>query len=232
MKKIQILALVFALLTGISIYIYLGTLKNTSKYETADVVVAVKTINAHTSVTDDMITVKKLPAEAVNADAIRRKQDIIGKITNVQIETDEQILNGKLLKTGQNANINDLTAVIPKDKRAITIPVDDVAGISGFIKPGDFVDVLVILSVQLNGQNAAQPASFYLLQNIQVLASGSNLSASQKTQYSTVTLAATPEQTLKLNYAATYGKIRLVLRSPADSTVQNITPQTISGIAH
>jgi pilus assembly protein CpaB len=111
-----------------------------------------------------------------------------------------------------------LSTVIEKGKRAVTVAVDDVRGVAGFIFPGDFVDVALTRT-----DNSAGPQSFseVILQHVKVLAI--DQMAGQRQEHPTVAKAVTvevdPEQALRILLAANVGKLSLILRQPAEVAV-------------
>ena len=98
----------------------------------------------------------------------------------------------------------------------MTVKVDDVVGISGFIMPGSFVDVVVTIDPR-EGGGMQDPISKIVLQNIKVLANGQNIDKPENEREANsvkaVTLQVTPEQAEKLALAATEGKLQLVMRN-------------------
>ncbi|MDR3644959.1 MAG: Flp pilus assembly protein CpaB [Clostridia bacterium] len=236
MKKIQIFAAVFALLAGISVYMFLGTLHGSTQKGYVDVVVAAGQIDSRSVLTAQMLTIQKIPAEAAHADAARSVREVLGMVTQGEIEKGEQVLVGTLMKTGQSNSSGSLAYMIPTGKRAVTVAVDDVSGVAGFLASGDYVDVIAMMDLTKNSaaatssQAANLPTSFQLFQNILVLAVGSSTSASQNSTYTNVTLALTPQQAVRINLVTNSGKLRLSLRSPIDrssSTVSSVTQDNI-----
>src|SRR5262249_44411752 len=110
-----------------------------------------------------------------------------------------------------------LSGLIPAGYRAVTVRVDDEAGIAGFLYPGTIVDVLAVISP---GGGNDQSVSKIVLQNIKVLASGSELdqreNGREPSSVKTVTLLVTPEQAEALTLSSTEGRLRLALRSTTD----------------
>jgi pilus assembly protein CpaB len=114
-----------------------------------------------------------------------------------------------------------LPAVIPEGYRAMTVKVDDVVGVSGFVMPGSYVDVVaVIVPVAAQGTQSQGPISKIVLQHIKVLASGAKIDSPdnqrEPNQTKAVTLQVTPDQAEKLSLAANEGKLTLVMRSYTD----------------
>src|SRR5262249_36664223 len=110
-----------------------------------------------------------------------------------------------------------LSGLIPPGYRAVTVRVDDEAGIAGFLYPGTIVDVLAVIAP---GGGNDQSVSKIVLQNIKVLASGSELdqreNGREPESVKTVTLLVTPEQAEALTLSSTEGRLRLALRSTTD----------------
>jgi pilus assembly protein CpaB len=134
----------------------------------------------------------------------------------VNIAAREPITESRLAPEGTAAG---LSAVIPEGYRAMTVKVDDAAGISGFIMPGAFVDVVVVIDPR-EGSGMQDPISKIVLQNIKVLANGQNIDKPENQREANsvkaVTLQVTPEQAEKLALASNEGKLQLVMRNQID----------------
>ena len=134
------------------------------------------------------------------------------RITLSPFVRDEPIIASKLSAPDQRAS---LSTVIEKGKRAVTVAVDDVRGVAGFIFPGDFVDVAL---TRTDNSNGPQNFSEVILQHVKVLAI--DQLAGQRQEHPTVakavTVEADPEQALKILLAANVGKLSLILRQPAE----------------
>lgn len=222
-KKIQIFAIVFAVLTALSIFVFLNSIKKSSLKDYIEVVVASKNIDGHTMLTADMLEIKKMPKEAVHPDAARRTADVAGLITDSKLEKGEAILRSKLLQSGKQSG--GMSYRVPDGMRAVTIQVDEYSGVGGYLKTGDRVDILAEFDLMSKQSVDRTPTSMMLLQNIEVLAAGSNTSSNSKTTSGSVTLAVKPEDTLKLHLACTSGKIRLILRYPLDKNTSSYSYQ-------
>ena len=134
------------------------------------------------------------------------------RITLSPFVRDEPIIASKVSAPDQRASLSTL---IEKGKRAVTVAVDDVRGVAGFIFPGDFVDVALTRT-----DNSAGPRNFsaVILQHVKVLAI--DQMAGQRQEHPTVAKAVTvevdPEQALRILLAANVGKLSLILRQPAE----------------
>lgn len=226
MKKVYLIATIMALVTAISVYFFVMNLKKTTSEAntpTTPVVVAAADIPENTVVTAKMVEVKELPSSAVTAGTARTAEEIVGKIAKYPVSAGEQIVTQKL-KTAGGDDGTDLSYELKENERAITISVDEVTGVSGFIKAGDTVDILT------TGTEDGNPVTFYLLQNIKVLKisdKAANAAGQQITQYSTLTLCLSPDDCLKLGNALDLKKsIRLVLHPIAGTQTTAETTQT------
>jgi pilus assembly protein CpaB len=141
----------------------------------------------------------------------------------VNIAPREPITETRLAPEGTSAG---LSAVIPEGYRAMTVKVDDVVGISGFIMPGTLVDVVVVIDPQEKA-GMQDPISKIVLQNIKVLANGQNIDQPENqrdaSSVKAVTLLVLPEQAEKLALAASEGKLQLVMRNSIDQGDEQTT---------
>ena len=131
------------------------------------------------------------------------------------LEPGELILDGKVSKPGESGRF---VYTLPPGMRAVSIPINAVTGVSGFITSGDRVDILLIRKVQ--GQLVAS----MLLQDIEVLAIDQtvNTGGGSPRVGRTATVAATNEQSQRLALARQAGRLSLLLRSP-DAPVGDLT---------
>jgi pilus assembly protein CpaB len=125
----------------------------------------------------------------------------------------EPVLRSKVTGAGQRAS---LAAVLDEGKRAVTVRVDDVRGVAGFVLPGDFVDVVMIAD---EVSNKRQSYSDILLEHIKVLAIDQIASEGEEkpTVARAVTLEVTREQAQKILLATNVGKLSLILSRPIES---------------
>ncbi len=132
------------------------------------------------------------------------------------VKANEPIFESSLAPT--EITTGGMAAVVKQDKRAMAVKVDKVVGVSGFVFPGNRVDVLVTLQEQ--GENRI-PTTKTVLENILVLATGSEVEKTDKQEkpkaVDVITLEVSSEEGEKLALAATQGKIQLALRNAADA---------------
>lgn len=186
----------------------------------------------------EMLETAVVPNQFIQPQAVTSLDRIAGMITIAPIGKGEQMSLSKLTNS-KRAGGGDLAGVTPSGKRAISIVVDNIASLSGMIKPGDYVDVLATIQVPTQGadnQVTSQMAVVPLFQNILVLAVGSNTGgasvggsryAEKETPSggnSLITLALGPQEANLIAFVQEQGKIRLVMRSPADAKVEPMPP--------
>jgi pilus assembly protein CpaB len=226
-KHVIALSILFGLLTAYLIYDYLTKVERSmNNVQYGEVVMAAADIPAQTLVTGEMLQVKKVAAEYIHPLAARKKEEVIGRITVAPVAAGEQVLKKRL--AGPSEAKHGLSYLIPAGKRAVTVAVDDVSGISGLIRPGDRVDVAATVSIPGEREQKEIPYTLVILQDLQVLAVGKTLEDKSEGQtpleYKTVTLAVTVEQSQPLVLASQRGSIRLMLRSPVDSSLVDTAP--------
>ena len=209
-KLMLVFAIACGLIAAVSVYIYLGkTMAPAPAITTTVTVVAAKSaIPPRTKITQDLIYVKEVPEEAAHPKVVRDMTDILGLITKYEILEGEQILIDRLYGEGERIG---LVASVPRDMRAVTVPVDEVVGVAGFVKPGDKVDIIVTAS----GVGETGDAAFTVLEDIEVLAVAQETEdkSQGKAKVSTsVTMAVSPSDAESLALAEKIGKLRLALR--------------------
>jgi pilus assembly protein CpaB len=208
-------ALVFGLLAAVSVSRYLSSAQaNTKNMNT--VVVAKVAIPLGTKITSEQVETVQAPSGTTPDGTFESIDKLNGRVAVVNIAPRETITDTKLAPEGTAAG---LSAVIPEGYRAMTVKVDDAAGISGFIQPGATVDVVVVINPPDKATNQ-DPISKIVLQNIRVLANGQNIDKPkderEANSVKAVTLQVTPEQAEKLALASNEGKLQLVMRNQID----------------
>jgi len=149
--------------------------------------------------------------------AFLKTADIVDRSVVVPMAASELVLNGKLAGKGSGEG---LSALIEPGTRAISVQVNEISGVSGFIQPGTRVDVLFTRIF-----SSGDAATTTLLQNVKVIAYGRQLDPGAKvdprdTSRPTVaTLLVTQEQAEKLVLAGQRGRIQLALRNGLDHEV-------------
>jgi pilus assembly protein CpaB len=209
-------ALIFGLLAAVTVSRYLSSAQaNTKNLDT--VAVAKVDIPLGEKIIAEQVMIVQYPHGSLPDGTFNSVEKLVGRVAVVNIAAREPITDLKLAAEG---TAGGLSAVIPEGYRAMTVKVDDVVGISGFINPGALVDVVVVIDPTASGTSGSNAISKIVLQNIKVLANGQNIDKPKNDREATsvraVTLQVTPEDAEKLALAATEGKLQLVMRNSTD----------------
>ncbi len=214
-------SLVFALVISSVFYQMTARAGSTKRAPEAtdlrDVIVAAKPLAVGTTIKPADIKLSKVPAVAFPKGAFSKPEEVIDRPVISNVLMDEPVLEGRLAARGSGLG---LAPVIPVGMRAVTVRVNDVSGIAGFVLPGMRVDVLVTGQPPSAGSGTMTVTP---LQNMLVLSAGTSMqpdAKGQAIQAATVTLLATPEQSETLTLANNEGRIQLVLRNGSDQTIE------------
>ncbi len=203
------------------------------------VIVAKQDIPRGIEINASMFDTTVIPRQYLQPQSVSSLDRISGMITLAPIANGEQIILTKLAYSKQA--LGGLAEVTPIGKRAITISVDEIASVARMVKPGDYVDIIAYIPLPVQaakGQQATQETMLPVLQNVLVLAVGQQINAptgeegqgrsSEKrvNEMSSplLTIALDPSEASILAFLQEQSKIRLILRSPADSKIQPIKP--------
>ena len=215
-------ALIFGVLAAVSVSKYLSSAQAYTK-NLNKVAVAKVAIPLGSKIIAEQIMVVQFPKESTPDGAFDSPEKLAGRVAVMNIPAREPITESRLAPEGTAAG---LSAVIPEGYRAMTVKVDDAAGISGFIMPGTLVDVVVTIDPR-EGSGNQDPISKIVLQNIKVLANGQNIDKPkderEANSVKAVTLQVTPEQAEKLALASSEGKLQLVMRNQIDQGDEKTT---------
>jgi pilus assembly protein CpaB len=181
---------------------------------TQPVVVAAADLQLGAELKKDDLQVMQFPAGKTPEGIFAKPEEIIGRGLIVPIVKNEPILRAKLASKEAGSG---LPPVIPEGMRAISVRVNEVVGVAGYVLPGNRVDVLATANPT---NNQADTTTKVILSNVQVLTAGTRLERDQENtkpvQVTVVTLLVYPEQSERLALASTEGKIQLALRNPLD----------------
>lgn len=209
-------AITFGLIAAVSVKQYLLSAQAFNR--TNDVVVAKVAIPVGSRLIAEQLTVAQFPADVTPDGAITKiDPSLLDRVVVTGISPREPITETKLAPVG---SLGGLASVIPEGYRAMTVKVDDVVGVSGFIMPGTLVDIVVVIQPPKGTANE-EMISKIVLQNIKVLASGQNIDKPKNDReversIKAVTLQVTPDQAEKLALASSEGKLQLVMRNSVD----------------
>jgi pilus assembly protein CpaB len=188
---------------------------------TKTVVVAARDLDVGADLTRDDIRVIDWPANAAPAGAFGDPKDVVGRGLIMPVIQNEPILPVKLADKEAGAG---LPPAIPPGLRAVSVRVNEVIGVAGYVLPGTHVDVLAVVSPT---DRHEEITSKVILTNVQVLAAGTKIERDERNNkpmaVSVVTLLVAPEEAERLTLASSEGKIQLALRNPLDKTTPNTT---------
>jgi len=187
-----------------------------SSVSTAEVVVAKGELAWGTKLTSEMLQLVNYPSNALPDGYYKSVDELQDAVLLQDIKANEPILRSKLA-SGKDVG-NGVAAVTDPTKRAMSVKVDEVIGVSGFIKPGDHVDVMVTIDQFSRSRN---PVAKLILGNLKVLAAGmqyeKNGTEKDPKPVQVMTLEVDIEEAEKLALASTQGKLRLALRNPLNN---------------
>ncbi len=185
------------------------------------IVVAAAPLQLGTRLDSSQLRTIAWPAGQPVAGMFTRVEDCAHRALITAVAENEPILESKLAPLEAGAG---LSAAIPEGMRAVSVAVNDVVGVAGFVTPGTMVDVLVTGAIAGSNQQAGGNITRTILENVRVLAAGQKVQQDRDGKPQTVpviTLLVTPEDASKLTMASTEGKIQLALRNTIDTKTLN-----------
>jgi pilus assembly protein CpaB len=219
-KRRKWFALVLALASGgAAAYLALNTMQEPLAARPADgiamgrVVVAARDMPVGSVLASGDLRVVDWPTNALPPGYATDPRSIVGRGLITAVSANEPLLAAKLASKEAGGG---LPIVIPEGMRAVSVKVDEVVGVAGFVLPGTRVDVLATLTPTSGNEEAATRV---ILQNVTTLAAGQTIQRDAEGTPQTVTvitLLVNPEEAEKLTLAATEGQIQLALRNTLD----------------
>ena len=182
------------------------------------VVVAASSLDLGAALRAEDLRTINWPSEAVPQGTFSSPQELVGRGLIQPVAQNEPLLPAKLAPVGAGAG---LPPMIPDGMRAVSVRVNDVIGVAGYVLPGSKVDVLVTVSPT---NQSTDMTSKVILTNVTVLTAGTRIERdvekdNKPISVSVVTLLVDPLQSEALTLASTEGKIQLALRNPLDKTM-------------
>jgi pilus assembly protein CpaB len=221
---IGFVALLLGAFASLAVYRSLQSRSGASDVPGQDVVLAAGDISVGSKIEDKDLKVVRFPSADLPPNSFHSKSKIIGRGAVLPISRGEFILPPKL--AGENAGIG-MPALIPRGMRAISVRVNDIVAVAGFVTQGTHVDIL--LTGNPSGSSDQQTTT--VLEDVAVIAVGQNLERNSEGKPQTapvITLLVSPDDAEKLTLAASQGHIQLALRNPLD-TGQETVPAVNSG---
>lgn len=214
--RLLLVGLLALVLSGAVTYLVYQNLK--SRLEPPEerpghIVVASQKLSLGERIESDNVKLVPWPEDAQIDGAFTNVTEVVGRGVVVPMSANEPVLESKLALRGAGAG---LTSAIPDGMRAVSVRVNEIVGVAGFVLPGSRVDVILSGSPE---RNQDIEMARIILENVQVLAAGQNLEQDREgtaQEVNVVTLLVTPEQAQTLALAQNDGRIQLALRNPLD----------------
>ncbi|MEX0781866.1 MAG: Flp pilus assembly protein CpaB [Dehalococcoidia bacterium] len=249
-----LLAAILAAITGVLVFVLLqgnddgDTVRNSNTGVETTVVTASRNIDAREEITEDMLQLTKVPANALLGGVFSDRDLVVGRIARQPIFQGEQLVQDKLASEKRDLG---LSFVVPEGLRGIGVEVDKVIGAGGLLRPGDRVDIVGVIDVKhmdlTTEREFTETRAFTLAQNIEVLAVEESLlntvrEGSTQDEASTdqpdadpeaqvVTLAMDPAGAQNLLLSDEKGAIRLIVRAPGDDAILDLPNTTFIDLA-
>jgi len=214
---VMAVAVATAALASFGVYTALQRMPvRTVEVGTVNVVVAAEPLNVGTQLRREMLKVIAWPAKNQVPGAYADPNDVIDRGVIETVNVNEPVTSRKVASKEMGAG---LSPVIPQGMRALSIRVNDVISVAGYVVPGTRVDLLVTV----RGQQATgnEPMSRTVVSNLQVLTAGTRIDTEKSKDgkpqaVNVVTLAVVPEDAEKIALAQSEGTLSLALRNPLD----------------
>jgi pilus assembly protein CpaB len=198
---------------------------------TQPVVIAAADLSLGSELRKEDLQVANYPQGQTPDGAFMRVSDVVGRGLIAPIVKNEPVLKAKLASKEAGSG---LPPVIPEGMRAVSVRVNEVIGVAGYVLPGTHVDVVATASPT---NQTTDTTSKVILANVQVITAGTRMEQDQDknkpVQVTVVTLLVYPEQAERLALASTEGKIQLALRNPLDTSAPEtpgVKPAMLLGI--
>jgi pilus assembly protein CpaB len=211
-------------------YVQKAPVMRTVTMPTRPVLVAASDLDVGATLRKEDIRAIDWPANSVPSTAVSNPDEVIGRGVILPIIQNEPIFPMKLASKDAGGG---LPPAIPTGFRALSVRVNEVIGVAGYVLPGTRVDVVATVSPTDQHQDMT---SKVILTNVQVLAAGTKIERDVQNNkpipVTVVTLLVDPEQSERLTLAASEGKIQLALRNPLDKTTpttRGIRPAALIG---
>lgn len=179
-----------------------------------EVAVAARDLTAGVAISVEDVRLEQWPAVHAPASAFETAEALAGRVVRLPVGSGDPIFASTLLPEGSAAG---LIAMIESGHRAVSVKVDAVVGVAGFVKPGTRVDVLATLRRDDNTR-----FSQVVLQDVKVLAVDQTLeeaNGGEPDVVNVVTLEVKPLEAKRLIHSAHEGRLQLALRHPGDEEV-------------
>ncbi len=215
MRSRGVVTLILAVLAGLVAMLMAARMMGSQGGKSSRIAVAAVDLAPGVVLTAEMVKLVDWPQSHAPRGAVNDVKVLTGRVTKATVIAGEPLLDARLAPVGAKGG---LSALLSPGKRAMTVKVNEVVGVSGFAVPGNYVDVLV----NTKGGSGAAPArgsdntiSKIVLERMLVLAVAQEVErdATKPKVVGAVTLEVTPEQAEALDLARNIGTLSLVLRN-------------------
>ncbi|MGB6544483.1 MAG: Flp pilus assembly protein CpaB [Candidatus Acidiferrales bacterium] len=218
-------AAVLALVLSIFVYREFKRIASVSASDSMrTIVVAAEPLDLGTRLDASMLRTIPWPSDAPVTGMFTKIQDCVNHALITPVAENEPILARKLASTDSGAG---LPATIPPGMRGLSVAVNNVIGVAGFVTPGTKVDVLVTGAIIAANGSAGPTITRTILENVRVLAAGQKIQQDRDGKpeiVPVITLLVSPEHAAILAMASSEGKIQLALRNTVDTRLVNPAP--------
>lgn len=224
---IGLVALALGAFVSFSVYRTLRAKTAAGNEPGANVVIAASDLVVGARLQDRDVRVATFPRSLVPPGAFEHASEVVGRGVILPIGKGEFVLPSKVAPENAGAG---LPALIPPGMRAVSVRVNDVVSVAGFVTPGTRVDVLLTG----NPGGSGEPQTSTVLENVEVVAVGQKLERNSNGDAQSapvITLLVSPDDAQKLTLASTQGRIQLSLRNPVD-TKQEELATTRAGVLY
>jgi pilus assembly protein CpaB len=201
---------------GVAVWMTARWVSQQAQANTVKVMVSSVNLGPGDEVVAKQIKSMDWPSASLPEGTFKDAQSLEGRFVVMSLYQDEPFMEAKLAPLGSKGG---LSSTIQKGKRAISLQVNEIVGVAGYIRPGSLVDVMVNTQKSNgNGNSKEQVVSKIILEKVLVLAVAQDDKRDQTKPkvVSTVTLEVEPQQAEKIDLARHIGTLSLVLRNPLD----------------
>jgi pilus assembly protein CpaB len=241
-RRPALIGAVLALLVGVAAYVHLedrpaAGAPVVEDIERALVVVARRDVPARATFAREDLELRSLPVEAIHPAALRSLDGAVGAFSTGEIAAGEQVLARDVATANTGGG---LARLLSPGRRAFSIAVSDAMAAGGFIAPGDRVDVMALFDAGRGGRSG----SAIVVENVEIIAVSALVLGSEPPEPdpragssnprqvgTTITFAVTPLEAQRIAVAEEFGTLRLVLRSPDDSSSAGPASVDLSAVA-
>ena len=209
---IGIMALAVGLMASYVVYGRLRSASGANAEPGSDVIVAATDLPVGAKLEERDILLVSYPKSNLPAGVFTKRSQVLGRGVILPVNKGEFLLPSKLAPLNAGSG---LPSLIPTGMRAVSVRVNDVVSVAGFVQPGSRVDVMLT-----GNAGTGERQTTTVLTNVAVIAVGKNLERAPGGEASTapvITLLVSPDDAQKLALAGQEGRIQLALRNPLDT---------------